>query len=64
MNTIIISYGLHEYTYQDHEYVIRAMNSKHAQCTCYIYIQLVTKPAPGAIRIALCHSEHICDQVA
>jgi len=32
--------GFHEYTYQDCEYIIRAM---HAQCTC-LYIQLVTKP--------------------
>ena len=23
--------GFHEYTYQDHEYIIRAMNTKHAQ---------------------------------
>ena len=35
--------GFHEYTYQDPEYIIRAMNTKHAQCTC-LYIQLVTKP--------------------
>ena len=28
--------GFHEYTYQDHEYIIRAMNNtKHSQCTCY-----------------------------
>jgi len=25
----------HEYTYQDHEDIIRAINTKHAQCTCY-----------------------------
>ena len=30
--------GFHEYTYQDREYIIRAMNTKHAQS------QLVTKP--------------------
>jgi len=35
--------GFHEYTYQDREYIIRAMNTKHTQCTC-LYIQLVTKP--------------------
>ena len=35
--------GFHEYTYQDREYIIRAMNTKHAQCTG-LYIQLVTKP--------------------
>jgi len=35
--------GFHEYTYQDREYIIRAMTTKHAQCTC-LYIQLVTKP--------------------
>jgi len=27
--------GYHEYTYQDCEHIIRAMNTKHAQCTCY-----------------------------
>jgi len=31
----------YEYTYQDHEYIIRTMNTKH---TCYI--QLVAKPSP------------------
>ena len=31
--------GFHEYT---REYIIRAMNTKHVQCTC-LYIQLVTK---------------------
>jgi len=38
--------GFHEYTYQDCEYIIRAMNTKHAQCRCLycLYIQLVTKP--------------------
>ena len=35
--------GFHEYIYQDREYIIRAMNTKHAQCTC-LYFQLVTKP--------------------
>ena len=34
--------GFHEYTYQDCEYIIRAMNTKHAQCTC-LCIQLVTR---------------------
>ena len=38
--------GFHEHTYQDHEYIIRPMNTKHAQCM-----------------LALCHSEHVCDQV-
>jgi len=62
--------GFHEYTYQDREYIIRAMNTKHAQCTC-LYVQLVTQPyiygsslLQAAHTIALCHSEHICDQVA
>ena len=61
--------GFHEYTYQDHEYIIRAINTKHAQCTC-LYIQLVTKLyildflLQAAHTIALCHSEHTCDQVA
>ena len=28
--------GFHEHTYQDREYIIRAMNNaKHSQCTCY-----------------------------
>ena len=62
-------YGLHEYTYQDPEYILRAMNTKHAQCTCctsagnqtlYIWVFLLQ----AARMIALCHSEHICDQVA
>ena len=26
--------GFHEYTFQDCEYIIRAMATKHAQCTC------------------------------
>jgi len=34
--------GFHEYAYQDCEYIIRAMNTRHAQCKC-LYIQLVTK---------------------
>jgi len=59
--------GFHEYTYQDREYIIRAINTKHAQCTC-LYIQLVTKPwvflLQAACTIALCHSEDICDQVS
>ena len=29
--------GFHEYTYQDPEYIIRAMNTKYAQCTCYTF---------------------------
>ena len=60
----------YEYTYQDSEYIIRTMNTKHAQCTCY-YIQLVTKPCTSwvfllqaACTTALSHSEHICDHVA
>jgi len=59
--------GFHEYTYQDHEYIIRAMNTKHTQCThsagkqtLYIWVFLLQ----AACTIALCHSEHICDQVA
>ena len=37
--------GFHEYTYQDREYIIRAMNTKHAQCTLNpIHMGL---PAPG-----------------
>ena len=42
-------YGFHEYTYLDpeytyldSEYIIRPMNTKRAQCTCYT--QLVIKP--------------------
>jgi len=55
--------------YQDYEYIIRIMNTK--ACSVHmLYIQLVTKPynmgipAPGCSYDALCHSEHICDQVA
>ena len=31
--------GFHEYAYayQDLEYIIKAMNTKHAQCTCYAF---------------------------
>jgi len=29
--------GFHEYAYQDREYIIKAMNTKHAQCTCYAF---------------------------
>ena len=29
--------GFHEYTYQDHEYIIRTMNTMHAQCICYTF---------------------------
>ena len=35
--------GFHEYAYQDREYIIRGMNTKHVQCTG-LYIQLLTKP--------------------
>ena len=63
-------YGFSWYTYQDPEYIIRAMNTKHAQCTCYthsagnqtLYIWVFLLQA--ARMIALCCSEHICDQVA
>jgi len=61
--------GFHECTYQDREYIIRAVNTKHAQCTCYthsagyqtLYIWVFLLQA--AHTIALCHSEHISDQV-
>ena len=29
--------GFHECAYQDREYIIRAMNTKHVQCTCYTF---------------------------
>ena len=29
----------YEYTYHDHEYIIKIMNTKPAQCTYYNYIQ-------------------------
>ena len=48
----LYDYGFHEYAYQDHEYIIRAMNTNHAQ---WIFLLPV---------IALCCSEHTCDQVA
>ena len=47
-------YGFHEYTYQDHEYIVRTMITNHAQ---WVFL------LQAACRIALCHSEHICDQV-
>jgi len=59
--------GFDEYTYQDREYIIRAMNTKHAQFvhsagnqTLYIWVFLLQ----AACTIALCHSEDICDQVS
>ena len=43
--------GFHQYTYQDREYVIWAMNTKHAQCTPLLTVdrdlhQNQPKPAP------------------
>ena len=29
--------GFHEYTYQDREYIIKVMSTKHSQCTCYTF---------------------------
>jgi len=63
--------GFHEYTYQDREYVIRAMNTKLSSSvhmlvhsagnqTLYIWVFLLQ----AARTIALCHSEHICDHVS
>jgi len=58
--------SFHEYTYQDREFIIRAIHTKHAQCTC----QLVTKHytyGSSCSRLHIrfhSHSEHICDQVA
>ena len=54
----------YEYTYQDYEY--------YACSVHLLYIQLLTKLAArhvvfllqAASVIALCRSEHICDQVA
>ena len=62
------SWFSYKYTYQDRDYIIRTMNTKPAQCTCYI--QLVTKPytlsflLQPAHKLALSHSKNICDQVA
>ena len=30
-------YGFYEYTYQDPKYIMRAMNTKHAQYICYTF---------------------------
>jgi len=49
----------YEYTYQDHEYIIRTMNTKHAQ--------LLTKPYTYQFLLLAVHKialKHICDQVA
>ena len=43
----------HEYTYQDSEYRIRAMNSKHAQCTCYTFGRSVLYIAPNCMQVCL-----------
>ena len=36
--------GFHEDTYQDREYIIRAMNTKLSMLSAHAYIPLVTKP--------------------
>ena len=65
-------YGLliRKYAYQDCEYIIRTMNTKHTHCTCYIFsiqhqnLYILLFLLQAACMIALCSSEHICDQVA
>jgi len=58
----------YEYTYQDHEYII-GMNTMHIQCTSNTFglqqnsIHVVFLLQAASV-IALCCSEHICDQVA
>ena len=39
---IMVSY---EYTYQDHEYIIRTMNTKHEQCGMAFLLQAAHKIA-------------------
>ena len=56
--------SFHEYTYQDHDYIIRARNTKLAQCTnhaihSYVWVLLLQ----AAHTIAICR-EHICYHVA
>ena len=53
----------------DREYIIRAMNTKHAvECTCYTHsagaIYMWVFLLQAARTIALCRFEHISDQVA
>ena len=45
-------------TYQDREYIIRAMNIHSAGNQTLVFL------LQAARTIALCHSENICDQVA
>ena len=57
----------YEYTYQDHEYIVRIMNTKHAQCTCYIQLVIKTYTygfSYSRLHVQLRRSEHNCDQVA
>jgi len=48
LRKLVIMDFAYEYTYQDCEYIIRTMSTKHAQCACLAllneYFQLVTKP--------------------
>jgi len=56
---------VYEYMYQDSEYKIGTMNTKHAQCTCYTAKPIHTVfLLQAAHKIAPSHSKHICDQVA
>jgi len=50
----------HEYTYQDCEYRIRTMNTKHAQCICYTFVKSLFF-IQAAHKIA--RSTYVCDQV-
>jgi len=66
----VITGFAYEYTYQDQEYIIRTMNIKHVQCTCYTFI-FVSIPSlyvrvfllQAAHKIALSCPKYIFNQV-
>jgi len=40
-----VSVVAYEYTYQDHDYIIRTMNTKHEQCGMTFLLQAAHKTA-------------------
>jgi len=46
------------------EYGIKAMSTKHAQGTCYVYMWEVSSLAPSCTQVGLSSPKYICDQVA
>jgi len=38
-STNVIMVAMNEYTYQDHEYIIRTMNTKHERCGMAFLLQ-------------------------